>query len=75
MSVSFNGTELSLDDATYTTYGYDYSTLEFALDWDDLVDGVNELSVTVLSRPARLSSVVTLLGVEISVDYVTPKQP
>lgn len=75
MSVSFNGSELSLDDATYTTYGYDYSTLEFELDWDDLVDGVNELSVAVLSRPARLSSVVTLLGVEIAVDYVTPKQP
>ena len=75
MSVSFNGIELSLDEATYTTYGYDYSTLEFALDWDDLVDGVNELSVAVLSRPARLSSVVTLLGVEIAVDYVTPKQP
>ena len=75
MSVSFNGTELSLDDATYTTYGYDYSTLEFELDWDHLVDGVNELSIAVLSRPAKLSSAVTLLGVELSVDYVTPKQP
>ncbi|MYB48549.1 MAG: family 10 glycosylhydrolase [Dehalococcoidia bacterium] len=75
MSVSFNGVELSLDDATYTTYGYDYSTLELQLGWDDLVDGVNELSVAVLSRPAKLSSVVTLLGVELSVDYVTLKQP
>ena len=75
MSVSINGIELSLDDATYTTYGYDFSTLEFRLDWDDLVDGPNEISITVLSRPAILSSVVTLLGVEISVDYVTPKQP
>ena len=75
MSVSFNGTELSFDDATYTTYGYDYSTLELQLDWDDLVDGVNELSIAVLSRPAKLSSAVTLLGVELSVDYVTPKQP
>ena len=75
MSVSFNGVELSLNDATYTTYGYDYSTLELQLGWDDLVDGVNELSVAVLSRPAKLSSVVTLFGVELSVDYVTPKQP
>ena len=75
MSVSFNGTELSLDDATYTTFGYNYSTLEFELDWDDLVDGVNELSVAVSSRPAKLSSAVTLLDVEIAVDYVTPKQP
>ena len=41
MSVSINEIELSLDDATYTTYGYDYSTLEFQLDWDDLVDGAN----------------------------------
>ena len=75
MSVSLNGLELSLDDATYTTYGYSYSTLEIRLDWDNLVDGVNELSVAVLSRPAGLSSVVTLEGLEIAVDYVTPKQP
>ena len=75
MSVSLNGIELSLDDATYTTYGYNYSTLEFELDWDDLVDGVNEITIAVLSRPAMLSSVVTLLGVELSVGYVTPKQP
>ncbi len=75
MSIHLNGDVLSLDDATYTTYGYDYSTLELQLDWDDLVDGVNELSVAVLSRPAKLSSAVTLEGVEIAVDYVTPKQP
>ena len=75
MSVSFNGIELSLNDATYTTYGYNYSTLELQLGWDDLVDGVNELSVAVLSRPAKLSSAVTLLDLEIAVDYVTPKQP
>ena len=51
MSVSLNELELSLDGATYTTYGYDYSTLEFQLDWDDLVDGTNEISVSILSRP------------------------
>ena len=75
MSISLNGRELSCADATYTTYGYSYSTLEFRLEWDDLVDGVNEISVAVLSRPAMLSSTVTLEGVEIAVDYVTPKQP
>ena len=75
MSIGLNGRELSLVDATYTTYGYSYATLEFRLEWDDLVDGVNEISVAVLSRPAMLSSTVTLEGVEIAVDYVTPKQP
>ena len=75
MTVHLNRKELALDDATYTTYGYDYSTLEFCLDWDALVDGMNELSVALLSRPANLSSAVTLEGVEIAVRYVTPKQP
>ena len=52
MNVSLNGKDLSCADATYTTYGYSYSTLEFRLEWDDLVDGVNEISVAVLSgRP------------------------
>ncbi len=75
MTVRLNGYELSLDEATYTTYGYDYSTLEFRLGWDHLVDGMNEISVAVLSRPSTLSSAVSLDGVEIAVDYVTPKQP
>ena len=75
MTVHLNGKELALDDAIYTAYGYDYSTLEFLLDWDALVDGMNELSVALLSRPAKLSSAVTLEGVEIAVHYVTPKQP
>ena len=75
MSVSLNGKNLSCADATYTTYGYSYSTMEFRLEWDALVDGANEISVAVLSRPAKLSSAVTLEGVEIAVDYVTPKQP
>ena len=75
MNVSLNGKDLSCADATYTTYGYSYSTMEFRLEWDALVDGVNEISVAVLSRPAKLSSAVTLEGVEIAVDYVTPKQP
>ena len=75
MSVSLNGRDLSCADATFTTYGYSYSTLEFRLEWDDLVEGVNEISVAVLSRPAKLSSAVTLEGVEIAVGYVTPKQP
>ena len=75
MTFHLNGKELALDDAIYTTYGYDYSTLEFCLDWDALVNGMNELSVALLSRPANLSSAVTLEGVEIAVRYVTPKQP
>ena len=36
---------------------------------------LNEISVAVLSQPAKLSSAVTLEGVEIAVGYVTPKQP
>lgn len=75
MSVHLNGKELCRADATYTTYGYTYSTLEFRLEWDALVDGVNEISIAHLSRPAKLSSAVILEGVEIAVDYVTPKQP
>ena len=75
MSVSLNGRDLSCADATFTTYGYSYSTLEFRLEWDALVDGANEISVAVLSRPAKLSSAVTLDDVEIAVGYVTPKQP
>ena len=75
MSVRLNGKELSQDDATYTTYGYTYSTLEIPLEWDDLVDGLNEISVAHLSRPSNLSSKVSLEGVEFGVDYVTPKQP
>ncbi len=75
MSVRLNGKELSQDDVIYTTYGYTYSTFEFPLEWDDVVDGVNEISVTHLSRPSNLSSKVSLEGVEIGVDYVTPKQP
>ena len=74
-SVSLNGNELSCADATYATYGYSYSTLVFRLEWGGLVDGVNEISVAVLARPAKLSSAVTLEGVEIAVGYVTPKQP
>ena len=75
MSVSLNGKDLPCEDATYTTYGYSYSTLEFRLEWGALVDGLNEISVALLSRPAKLSSAVTLEDVEIAVDYVTPKQP
>lgn len=75
LSVCLNGKELSRDRATYTTYGYQYSTLEFRLRRGALVDGLNEISVALISRPPNLSSTVELEGVEIAIDYVTPKQP
>jgi hypothetical protein len=45
------------------------------LDRGALVNGPNEISVALLSRPAKLASTVVLQGVEIAVDYVMPKQP
>jgi hypothetical protein len=75
MTVFLNGKELSGANGTYTTYGYSYSTLEFRLERGALRKGPNEISIALLSRPANLASTVTLTGVEIAVDYVTPKQP
>ena len=75
MRVQFNGRELPQADATYTAFGYEYSTLEFRLDPGALAHGENEISIALLSRPSNLASAVVIEGVEIAVDYVTPKQP
>lgn len=75
MRVQFNGRELPQADATYTAFGYEYSTLEFRLDPGALAHGENEISIELLSRPSNLASAVVIEGVEIAVDYVTPKQP
>lgn len=75
MRVEFNGRELHQADATYTAFGYEYSTLEFQLDRDALAHGENQISIALLSRPSNLASAVVIEGVEIAVDYVTPKQP
>ena len=75
MRVQFNGRELPQADATYTAFGYEYSTLEFRLDPGALAHGENEISIALLSRPSNLASTVVIEGVEIAVDYVTPKQP
>jgi hypothetical protein len=40
-----------------------------------LLEGPNEITIALLSRPANLTSTVVLDGVEISVDYVTTKSP
>ena len=75
MRVQFNGRELPQADATYTAFGYEYSTMEFRLDPGALAHGENEISIALLSRPSNLASAVVIEGVEIAVDYVTPKQP
>lgn len=75
MRVDLNGRELDQADAAYTTFGYEYSTLEFRLDQGALTHGENEISVALLSRPSNLSSDVVIEGVEVAVDYVTPRQP
>lgn len=75
MRVEFNGRELPQAESTYTTFGYEYSTLEFRLDRGALAHGENEISIALLSRPSNLASAVVIEGVEIAVDYVTPKQP
>jgi len=75
MTISLNGKELLQAERTYTAYGYTYSTIEYRLDRGALVNGPNEISVALLSRPAKLASTVVLQGVEIAVDYVMPKQP
>ena len=75
MTVTLNGNELSTVDATYTPYGYNYSTIEFCLQPGTLREGENQISVSLLSQPAILTSTVVLKSVEIGVDYVTTKQP
>jgi|AP95_1055475.scaffolds.fasta_scaffold07748_5 hypothetical protein len=75
MTISLNGKELPFADGTYTVYGYSYSTLEFRLERGALLEGPNEITIALLSRPANLTSTVVLDGVEISVDYVTTKSP
>ena len=75
MTVTLNGNELLTVDATYTPFGYSYSTMEFHPEPGALREGGNEISVALLSRPPMLSSTVVLQGVEIGVDFVTTKQP